>query len=170
LLLSATAAPAVQVPGATCGDPGADGITATDGLIILNVAIGLQQCDVCICDVDGSGGVTATDALLVLRAAVGSAVELRCPACVPDSSTSTSTSTSTTTTMTTTTLSSGEGDPLPKDVICDVEFSAVGSDLVGLLVFNVFYDPGLEDFERDGAVVQCHSIPAGVAKCICRRR
>ncbi len=42
-------------------------------------------------------------------------------------------------------------------------FRAVGSDLVGFLVFDMFYDPGLGDFQRDGAVVQCRSIPSGDA-------
>ena len=31
------------------------------------------------------------------------------------------------------------------------------------MVVDVFYDPGLGDFQRDGAVVQCRSIPSGDA-------
>ncbi len=65
-----------------CGDPDANGLTATDALFILASAIGLQTCSTCVCDVDGSGGVAASDALRTLQAAVGTPVELACPPCV----------------------------------------------------------------------------------------
>ncbi len=77
--------------GQTCGDPVVDAgagsplraeiITASDALLILNAAVGLQVCAPCICDVTGEGSVTASDALLVLSAAVGLDVTLNCPPC-----------------------------------------------------------------------------------------
>jgi cysteine-rich repeat protein len=56
-------------------------ITATDALAILQAAVGLSACDLCVCDVDGSGVVSAVDALAALNHAVGNEVELRCPVC-----------------------------------------------------------------------------------------
>jgi len=65
-----------------CGDANLDGtITATDGLVILQVGVGAAECVECRCDVNGAGGITATDALIVLRVAVGEGVVLLCPAC-----------------------------------------------------------------------------------------
>lgn len=73
----------------SCGDPipdadvvfGAALVTATDALFTLNVAVGLQNCRECICDVNGSGVTTSTDALAVLNLAVGIETALLCPAC-----------------------------------------------------------------------------------------
>jgi len=76
--------------GGTCADPvaltvgrtaSADAVTASDALFILGAAVGIQTCELCICDADGSGGVAATDALMTLRAAVGQPVALECPPC-----------------------------------------------------------------------------------------
>lgn len=66
-----------------CGDPAEarGSVTATDALFMLQVAVGLNTCDLCVCDVDGSGAVTATDALFTLSSAVGQPVLLACPAC-----------------------------------------------------------------------------------------
>jgi hypothetical protein len=50
-------------------------------LFTLNVAVGSDCCDPCLCDVNGSGDVTATDALAGLNAAVGQPVDLLCPPC-----------------------------------------------------------------------------------------
>lgn len=151
-----------QSPGATCGDPDANGLSATDGLIILNVAIGLQVCDACICDVDGSGETTASDSLIALRAAVGSVANLACPACEQASTTSvpqeTTTSTTTTSSTTTTTLGGGGGDRLPKDTVCELEFRASGNESAGFLVFDVFFDEALGDFERDDSGYLCRSL------------
>jgi hypothetical protein len=73
-------------PADDCGDPSGDGkIAATDALFVLNVAVGLVACQLCVCDVDGSVAVTASDALALLAAAVGQAIELRCPPCLPTS-------------------------------------------------------------------------------------
>lgn len=76
--------------GGTCADPVAltvgraaiaDAVTASDALFILGAAVGIQTCELCVCDADGSGGVAATDALVTLRAAVGQPVALQCPPC-----------------------------------------------------------------------------------------
>jgi len=65
-----------------CGDTDDDGrITATDALVVLQTAVGSNDCrslDVCICDVDGANSVTATDALGVLKFAVGIVVSMDC--------------------------------------------------------------------------------------------
>jgi hypothetical protein len=83
-----------------CAQPASAGSspTATDALFILNAAVGLVACALCVCDVDGSGAITASDALSGLRLAVGGMVELRCPPCGD----------TTTTTTTTTTVPPGE--------------------------------------------------------------
>ncbi len=71
--------PALVIGGSASGTPHA--VTATDGLFILRVGVGLEDCLACVCDVNGSGGVSATDALTVLNFAVGIPVSLNCPAC-----------------------------------------------------------------------------------------
>jgi len=82
----------VESVSATCGDAtcrrsvdpdgvDSDTITATDALLVLNGAIGLDACVPCRCDVNSTSGVTATDALLTLSKAVGAAVSLNCPPC-----------------------------------------------------------------------------------------
>ena len=69
-----------------CGDTDGDGaVRATDALFVLASSIGIQICDVCICDVDAgaSSGVTGTDALRALRVAVGlDTSPLECTACI----------------------------------------------------------------------------------------
>jgi cysteine-rich repeat protein len=66
-----------------CGDPdGSGSVTASDALILLRVAVGVEPCASCVCDVDGSSGpATASDALRMLRSAVGLPVALACPPC-----------------------------------------------------------------------------------------
>jgi hypothetical protein len=73
----------LEVPGdVLCGDAsGNDDIAAGDALFVLRTAVGVQPCNLCVCDVNGSGGVTSSDALLVLRKAVGQSVNLDCPGC-----------------------------------------------------------------------------------------
>ena len=68
---------------ATCGQPVSGGTlpTATDARVILNDALALHDCDVCICDVDGSGEITATDARRALLRSVGVGEDLYCPLC-----------------------------------------------------------------------------------------
>ena len=65
-----------------CGDTNGDlDVTATDALFALNVSVGIETCDPCICDTNASGGVNVTDALAILRTAVGSGPTMSCPAC-----------------------------------------------------------------------------------------
>lgn len=65
-----------------CADPiEPAGISASDALVMLRSAVGLEQCSLCACDPDGSGLIAATDSLLALKAAVGQTVTLACPFC-----------------------------------------------------------------------------------------
>jgi hypothetical protein len=76
-----------------CGDPAlvfhldsphdslAAPITASDALYVLKTAVGLFDCEFCVCDVNNSGSVTASDALVVLKFAVGQDIALMCPLC-----------------------------------------------------------------------------------------
>jgi cysteine-rich repeat protein len=69
-----------------CGDPDDDGsTTASDALLALRAAVGIESCDACICNVDASTGaipVSAADALRLLRFAVGApAAQLQCAQC-----------------------------------------------------------------------------------------
>src|SRR5687767_12934479 len=80
LLLVATSAAAAV---ADCGRPlGSSTTRATDCLYTLRVAVDLETCALCTCDVDSNGDVVASDALLCLRFAVGQDVVLSCPPCV----------------------------------------------------------------------------------------
>ena len=67
----------------SCGDATGDSsVSASDALAVLLAAVGLDSCELCVCDVDQSGGVAATDALRTLQAAVGlPGVTLDCPSC-----------------------------------------------------------------------------------------
>lgn len=68
-------------PQPSCGDPNGDGeVTATDALISLTAAVGIEQCGLAVCDANGDGKVTASDALVLLKVAVGEPIELNCPA------------------------------------------------------------------------------------------
>ena len=88
---SSTTTSTTMPGGQSCGDPVVDAgvagggrpavVTASDALFILNVAVGLQNCEPCICDVTGEGSVAASDALAVLNAAVGIPVAFMCPPC-----------------------------------------------------------------------------------------
>ena len=78
------------LPGGACGDPVGDGaaagtrssiVTASDALFVLSAGVGLQSCELCLCDVNGSGSITATDALATLNLAVGLPADLSCPPC-----------------------------------------------------------------------------------------
>ncbi len=68
-----------------CADPDDSGQTnATDALIMLRVAVGIESCALCVCNVDAVGAsVTASDALRTLNKAVGLPVAVICPACAP---------------------------------------------------------------------------------------
>jgi hypothetical protein len=74
--------------GPLCGDAHARDLTLElrDSLKILRVAVGMEQCPACLCDVDGSGLVTANDALVVARKVLAKGVrkvKLNCPVCSP---------------------------------------------------------------------------------------
>ncbi len=63
-----------------CGDPNDSGtVTALDSSYILRSSVGLESCDLEVCDTDSSGAVASTDALMVLKVAVGLPVTLNCP-------------------------------------------------------------------------------------------
>ncbi len=63
-----------------CGDPNDDGVrNATDSLFLLQAAVGLQSCDLQVCDVNSDLRVLANDALQHLQFVVGLPVELTCP-------------------------------------------------------------------------------------------
>jgi len=65
-----------------CGDANGDlDVTASDALFVLAVSVGIETCDVCICDVNATGSVNVTDALAILRTAVGSGSPTSCLAC-----------------------------------------------------------------------------------------
>ncbi len=79
---TSTTTTSTTLPASLCGDGNGDGrIAAVDALVVLRTAVGLGQCDECVCDVDESGVVGATDALAVLSASVGSPVALDCIPC-----------------------------------------------------------------------------------------
>ena len=78
-----------------------DGPKSSDCLFILQAAVDIRNCALCVCDVNDSGTIVSSDALLCLRVAVGEELELNCPEC------------STTTTSTTTTNTFGEIDSCP---------------------------------------------------------
>jgi hypothetical protein len=65
-----------------CGDANGNGsISASDALVALRSAIGLEPCALCLCDTNQSDKVTAGDALAVLRRAVGQQVDMLCTLC-----------------------------------------------------------------------------------------
>jgi hypothetical protein len=77
-----------------CGNPYAnsdDRVNTTDALYTLRVAVELETCDLCVCDVNGDGTVTATDTLLMLRQIVGLGDLFVCPAAGGPTTTTTST-------------------------------------------------------------------------------
>jgi len=88
---STTTSTTTLPPAGVCGDPvappalvvhGRDAfINASDALAVLQTAVHIRTCPLCVCDVNDSASVTATDALIVLRFAVGQSVLLTCPAC-----------------------------------------------------------------------------------------
>ncbi len=68
--------------GSSCGDANADGsLNATDALIALKAAIGVEACELCRCDIDGRGTITAGDALAILQLGIGLPVPLMCATC-----------------------------------------------------------------------------------------
>jgi hypothetical protein len=82
-----------SAPVGSCGDPIAltvdatastrfgRAVTATDALAILQAAVGLLPCELCVCDVNGSATLSASDALVALQYSVGQSASLLCPPC-----------------------------------------------------------------------------------------
>lgn len=63
-----------------CGDPlGTGVITLGDALFVLRASIGLESCDLALCDVNGSGYISTTDAFLLLQYVTELQVSLDCP-------------------------------------------------------------------------------------------
>ena len=73
----------LTLPAVVCGAPVTESFppSASDALFILQTAVGMSSCALCVCDVDSNGSVAASDALRVLQSAVGLSVTLDCPAC-----------------------------------------------------------------------------------------
>ena len=70
-------------------------------VFILQGAVGLRPCDMCLCDVNRSFEVTVSDALLVVRTCIGLEAQLVCPLpadILPQASTTTIFQTSSTST------------------------------------------------------------------------
>lgn len=64
-----------------CGSPLDNGSpTINDALYILRAAVGLETCELSLCDVDNNGIINTSDVLLVLRFVVGLPANLNCPA------------------------------------------------------------------------------------------
>jgi hypothetical protein len=80
----------VELDGYTssrCGDATDDkGITASDALLALRMAVGASTCETCICDITGDALVSATDALVILKLAVGQQIAEHCSSCFPPAS------------------------------------------------------------------------------------
>ncbi len=78
-----TSTTTTTLPPGVCGAPVTESFppSASDALSILQTAVGMSSCALCICDVDSGGSVAASDALRVLQRAVGLSVTLVCPAC-----------------------------------------------------------------------------------------
>jgi hypothetical protein len=74
-----------------CGHPFRNDRCVVNAVFVLQGALELRGCDLCLCDVDLTGSVTATDALSILRTCAGIPVPLEC------SSPTTTTSTTSTT-------------------------------------------------------------------------
>jgi hypothetical protein len=97
VLIAATPALAAQ---GDCSQPASNGTNpnATDCLVILRRAVGLQACNPdCICAPKGTLPPAATDALVCLKKATGQNVVLNCPCPVSTTTTTTTSSTTTTT-------------------------------------------------------------------------
>jgi hypothetical protein len=83
---SEEAAVSSPVTSGVCGQPlsSGDAPTARDSWFVLRVAVGLEACNRCVCDVDDSGSIASSDALAVLQSAVGLFELDGCPACDPE--------------------------------------------------------------------------------------
>jgi len=115
LILAPTPAPAAL---GDCSQPVSNGSipSATDCLVILQVAVNIRPCgaDACVCAPKGTLPTSATDALICLKKATGQNVVLNCP-CAGGTTTTSSTSTSFTTTSSTTSTTVPVGPVWPAD-------------------------------------------------------
>jgi hypothetical protein len=98
-VLLASAGPSAAAVG-DCGQPVTNGTKplTNDCLYTLRSAVGIVECELCVCDTDGGGTIAASDAQRCLRAAVGLSVTLSCPDCPSTTSTSVPGTSSTSTT------------------------------------------------------------------------
>jgi hypothetical protein len=85
----------------TCGHPFSEERCVVNAIFVLQAAIALRDCELCICDVDDNGTINTSDALRILRTCVNLPVTLECPK--PVASTTTTTFQPTTTFQATTT-------------------------------------------------------------------
>jgi hypothetical protein len=79
-----------------CGNPWGtddDTVNSTDALFTLRASVGLEECNLCVCDVDGNGTLSCTDTLMMLRYIVGLGDVFVCsPSAGPGETTTTTTS------------------------------------------------------------------------------
>ncbi len=82
IVMAVALAPQSAVAASGCSLPvNTTGPKTSDCLFILQTAVDLRDCALCICDVNDSGTILSSDALVCLKAAVGLEVTLDCPAC-----------------------------------------------------------------------------------------
>jgi hypothetical protein len=71
-------------PQIFCGHPttlGAIWPKASDALFILRTTIGLESCELCVCDAVNDGEITIVDALFILKQSIFQYQQWDCPAC-----------------------------------------------------------------------------------------
>jgi len=61
-----------------CGRPYRNDLCVTNAVFVLQAALELRSCELCLCDVNSNESVNTTDALLILRSCAGIDVELQC--------------------------------------------------------------------------------------------
>ena len=71
----------------TCGHPFSNARCIVNAVFVLQGALDLHPCELCVCDVDSSQSVTVTDALKILRQCTGLPGEIQCS--VPTTTTTT---------------------------------------------------------------------------------
>lgn len=113
LLVWAVLVPTVHADLGDCAQPvttGPDPV-ATDCLFILNVAVGIGECDPgCICELNATPPITSTDALICLNGVVGLVTELTCSCGITTTTTTTTTTTSTTSTTMAMSVACGDAE------------------------------------------------------------
>jgi hypothetical protein len=61
-----------------CGRPYRNDLCLVNAVFVLQAALELRDCQICLCDVNSTETVTASDALLILKDCAGVAVDLQC--------------------------------------------------------------------------------------------